>query len=508
MTESNSKPIENLRRSAFLNSLTGMIDYISKIGVGFFLNPIMVAVLGPVYYGAWQVISQLNSYMATADIRAATSLKFILSRDRSVSNELELKKSVSSALYANLIFIPFYLIIGLVIIWFAPILAGVDKQYFNNVRIASSLLVLSFIITQFFFLFESTLHGMNLSYKRIGIRAIIVILGGILTAVVLYLGFGIIGMAAIQIFIATTIGLSFWWIVKKNIPWFEFVKVKKSNVVSFIRLSGWYMLLKFSDLFSQSIDMILLGFLAGPKYVAAYAISKYMMMATSGIVRTVSNSTSIGISKFIGEKNFEKLIDARSQIVSIQWVLIIVGGSLVCLYNKSFVSIWTEDDLFSGQLETFFIVMISLVMVLYQVDSGIINSSLNIKRKILLTLLSATISVILSFILIPYFQTLGMLISIFIGILFLAFSNTFLVMRFTSNKSVFKNLYFSRLSLVGFIIILLSSYLSLLINVETWLLLFIYTAVTSIILILLTWFIGMNNYQRVLILNTLKKIKK
>ena len=101
-----------------------------------------------------------------------------------------------------------------------------------------------------------------------------------------------------------------------------------------------------------------------------------------------------------------------------------------------------------------------------------------------------------------------MLISIFIGILFLAFSNTFLVMRFTSNKSVFKNLYFSRLSLVGFIIILLSSYLSLLINVETWLLLFIYTAVTSIILILLTWFIGMNNYQRVLILNTLKKIKK
>ena len=248
---------------------------------------------------------------------------------------------------------------------------------------------------------------MNLSYKRIGIRAIIVILGGILTAVVLYLGFGIIGMAAIQIFIATTIGLSFWWIVKKNIPWFEFVKVKKSNVVSFIRLSGWYMLLKFSDLFSQSIDMILLGFLAGPKYVAAYAISKYMMMATSGIVRTVSNSTSIGISKFIGEKNFEKLIDARSQIVSIQWVLIIVGGSLVCLYNKSFVSIWTEDDLFSGQLETFFIVMISLVMVLYQVDSGIINSSLNIKRKILLTLLSATISVILSFILIPYFQTFG-----------------------------------------------------------------------------------------------------
>jgi len=498
---------ENLRRSAFLNSITSIIDYVAKMGVGFILNPIMVGVLGPIYFGAWQVISQLNSYMATADIRAATSLKFILSRDRSVKNKLELKQAVSAALYSNLVFIPFYLLLGTFIVWFAPILAGIELPYFYTVRVASAFLVFSFIVTQFFFLFESTLHGMNLSYKRIGIRAIIIILGGIATAAVLYLDYGIIGMAIVQVIIASVIGLSFWWIVKKYIPWFEFVKVHKKKVISFIKLSVWYMLLKLSDLLSQSIDMILLGFLAGPKYVAVYAISKYFMMATSGIVRTVSSSALIGISKFIGEKKHKKLIEARSQLVSIQWILIIIGGSLVCLYNESFVKVWTEDNFFVGQIETLFIVLIALVTVICQVDSGIINATLNVKKKIGLTLISALISIGLSFILVPELNTLGMLISILIGILFLSFSNTFLVMKITTYKDVFKDLYLSRIALVGIIIIVTSSGFSKYIHINSWFTLFYSVLVAVIILSMLTWFIGMNSKQRTLIYNTIQKIK-
>src|SRR5690606_7680229 len=152
----------------------------------------------------------------------ATSLKFILSRDRTTKNELELKEAVSAALYANLVFIPFYCFMGAVIIWFAPILAGVEESFYYVVRIATSLLVFSFIATQFFFLFESTLHGLNLSYKRIGVRAAITIIGGGATAGVLYLGYGIIGMASVQICIAFATGFSFWWIVKANVEWFEF----------------------------------------------------------------------------------------------------------------------------------------------------------------------------------------------------------------------------------------------------------------------------------------------
>ncbi|MEN8815605.1 MAG: lipopolysaccharide biosynthesis protein [Nonlabens sp.] len=503
-----SNPVrENLRLRAALNSATGLIDYSAKMGVGFFLNPLMVTLLGPIFYGAWQVISQLNSYMATADIRAATSLKFILSKNRSVNSDNELKEEVSAALYSNLVFTPVYIILGLFVVWFAPILSGVEPQYFNTVRVASALLVFSFIITQFFFLFESTLHGMNLSYKRIGIRAFITIIGGVSSALVLYADYGIEGLAVVQICIATLIGFSFWWIVKKTIPWFEFVRVTRLKVISFIKLSSWYMLMKLSDLLSQSVDMILLGYLAGPKYVSVYAITKYLMVAASGLVRTISGSSSVGIAKFIGEKSYKKLLEARYQLVLIQWILIIISGSLVCIFNKSFISIWTDKDFFSGQIETYLIVIIALFTMLYQVDSSIINSTLRIKNKILVTLSSAIISIVLSFLLVPDYKTIGLLIAILAGMFFLSISLSFLVMKETQSDYKIFNIFFSRTSIFGVTIISIANWCSKYVDVNNWIEFIIYVIFTSLILLVITWYLALSKRQRNILQKTIKLIK-
>src|SRR5215217_1683886 len=96
--------LENLKRSTVLNSVSSVLDVLSKLIVGFVLNPFIVASLGATLFGVWQVISQLNSYMATADVQAGASLKFILAKERTTSTEFELKKAVSCALYSNLFF--------------------------------------------------------------------------------------------------------------------------------------------------------------------------------------------------------------------------------------------------------------------------------------------------------------------------------------------------------------------------------------------------------------------
>ncbi|WP_167341839.1 oligosaccharide flippase family protein [Nonlabens sp. SY33080] len=499
---------ENLRKSAVLNSLTGIVDFAAKLGVSFFLNPLMISLLGPIYFGAWQVISQLNSYMATADIRAATSLKFILSRDRSVSSELELKKVVSSALYSNLFFIPVYLCLGVFVIWFSPILSGVDYEFYLTVRIASAFLVLSFVVTQFFFLFESTLHGMNLSYKRIGVRAAIIILAGISSAVILYMDYGIIGLAIVQVFAAVLIGFSFWIIVKKYIPWFEFVRVSRNRIFSFIKLSGWYMFLKIADLLSQSIDMILLGYLAGPEYVAVYAITKYLMIASSGLVRTVSTATTVGIAKFIGENSYDKLLEAREQLLNVQWFLIIITGNIVCLYNQSFIQLWTKESLFSGQIESLLIIIISIFTMMYQVDSGIINSTLKLKRKIIVTFISSIISIVLSFILVPQFKTLGLLIAISIGIIFLALSLTYLVKVETGADFKIFKVFYSRLALVGYLFLTISFYSTKWIFINNWLQLVVLVIFTALLLGVLTWYLGFDSSERKILRRSIKMLNK
>lgn len=499
---------ENLRKRALLNAITGGLDYGTKLLVGFFLNPIMVSVLGSILFGAWQVIGQLNSYMATADIRAATSLKFILSRDRSINTDSELRKTVSSALYANAVFIPLYLVVGCLISWFSPVVAGVTLDYYLTVRIATAFLVVSFITTQFFFLFESTLHGMNLAYKRIGIRAIITILGGGLTAGVLYKGYGIVGMAVVQIVISTATGLSFWWIIKRNIPWFGFTKVAAKDVLSFIKLSGWFMLMKFADLISQSIDMILLGYLAGPKHVASYAITKYSMNAVAGLVRTMSTSASVGINKFIGERKFDVLLEARKQLFTIQWVLIAVGGTLICAFNQSFIMLWTKGDLFSGQAETFLIVLIACTTVLYQTDGAIISATLDVRRKILYTLFAAAVTIFLSVILVPYLVTLGLLIAILAGCVVTLVCNGVLVRHITSGTGIFRSLVFSRTACVGLFLISISNIFPRYLDINNWSQLGLFIIVAGAFFGTTMWGLGMNNVERQVVLNSIMKTRK
>mgnify|MGYP001379741874 CR=1 FL=1 len=160
---------ENIRQRAYLNSVTAWIDTVVKLVVRFIIDPIIISFLGGTLYGVWQILNQLNSYLATADLRAATALKWIIAKERTVRTDHELKQSVSSSLFTNVLFLPLYLLAGVIIIYIAPFVTKVESGQFLLVRQTSAIMVFSFILTQFFFLFESVLTGMNLSYKRMGL---------------------------------------------------------------------------------------------------------------------------------------------------------------------------------------------------------------------------------------------------------------------------------------------------------------------------------------------------
>ena len=83
---------ENLRQRAYLNTITSWIDTGAKILVRFFINPISISQLGASIFGVWQIIGQMSSYMATVDLRTGTSVKWIVARNRTISDDLELKK--------------------------------------------------------------------------------------------------------------------------------------------------------------------------------------------------------------------------------------------------------------------------------------------------------------------------------------------------------------------------------------------------------------------------------
>src|SRR5690625_5206165 len=213
------KPRENLKQRAYLNSVTSVLDYGARIVTNFVVTPFLVSGLGSTLVGVWNVLGQFTSYTNIADIKVRQVLKWAIAKDRDTTSEETLREYVTATFLLLMLILPFILMLGAVVIWFAPQITGVGEEFVNTVRITAGLLVLALVVNKVFDIFESVLRGMNLSFKRIGVRAAVTIIGGILQIAVIFLGFGLIGLALVQVFIMLSMGITIYVIMKKHVPW-------------------------------------------------------------------------------------------------------------------------------------------------------------------------------------------------------------------------------------------------------------------------------------------------
>lgn len=498
---------ENIRQRAYLNSVTAWIDTIVKLVVRFIIDPLIITTLGGTLYGVWQILNQLNNYLATADLRAATTLKWIIAKERTLRTDHELKQSVSSSLFTNVLFLPLYLVAGAVTIYISPFVTKVESDQFLLVRQTSAIMVFSFILTQFFFLFESVLTGMNLAYKRIGVRAIITVISGILTYIFLKIGLNINGLAIVNVFTTVAIGFTFAWIVKKVVPWFGFVRVKIKQVIDFVKLSGWFMADKIVTLLNESIDLILLGYFAGPEYAASYTVSRFVIQSLANLFRSGQGAITPGITRFVGEKQFDKIVYFRKSMIIMNWFVLGIAGSVVILLNKSFIGLWTEQELFAGFVETFLIVLFILMKSLQTIDGSIITMNLDLKKKIFYSAISAVITIILAVFLIPVMQINGLLLALIIGLLFQILIYSLLTEKIINTKGLIGDLLFSRLSIFSLLILSSSIYFAQQISANSWLVLILYGVISLLVVFLISWFLALNKSNRDFIIENVKKIK-
>ncbi len=500
----------NLKKIALLNGLTSGVDYLTRLLISFVLNPIILTNLGAYLFGVWKVLGQLNSYLATGDLRAATSLKWIVSKEREVISKEELSKIYSTSIFSFLLLIPLYIIVGLVIIYIAPTVSNVNKEDFDLVRKTATVLVITFIITQFFFLFESVLQAMNMAYKRIGIRSVILLIGGAGNIIILNLGYSIFEMAIVNLVALSFNGITMYWIAKQNINWLNIVKVKFKDVKGFTGLSLQYTLQKVASLANVSSDVILLGYLAGPEYVAQYTFTMFAMLGVQGLIQMISTAVIPGLGKFYGEGDFQKVFTIRNRLIELKRMLLTVCAVLICLFNASFVQLWTNDATqFSSQLDTFLITLIIMFRVLAVVDKSFINISLKIKKQIGVSILTAVVVIVLSFLIVPVFEITGLLLALLLASILEIFFNALILKKELVSYNLLKDLFASKTFIISNLLIFIAYLLSDNIFIDSWLYLILYSAFVSLFLFLLYWFIALNKEKQQWIYNSfLTALKK
>jgi O-antigen/teichoic acid export membrane protein len=487
---------ENLKQRAYLNSLSSIIDYAGIQITGFIINPFIVSGLGSIMYGVWQILGQLTGYTKMVDTRASQVLKWSLANKRDVASQEEFKSDVTTALCVTAITMPIALIIGGIISWYAPVITQAEEKYFSLIRITCAILILGLVVNKFFDLFEAVLGGMNLGYKRMGFRAVIVAVGGALKVLAITQGFGLVGLSVVQIVVSVITGISFYFIVKKNVWWFEFGKTNFSRIKSFGKLSGWFMAFSTLKMLLLNSDKIILGYLAGPVLVAKYALTMFTSTAIQGAMIAVITGMTPGICTLFGKGEYDKVKKARMVVNTITWLFSVSVGFTVLLLNKSFILLWVGAEHYAGNFENLLILLIAVQIIFFQLDSTILNASLDMRRKVALSACASILSITLAFILVPKFSIAGLCISTLTGRLFYSIGFPLLLKRRMKDDATFFSIQQLRPFIIAFCLFGLATYAGGAFNFSTWLQLLVAGLFTLVITGLVFWMTGMSIRER------------
>ncbi|MGM0174279.1 hypothetical protein IGI53_001670 [Enterococcus sp. DIV0788_1] len=239
-------------------------------------------------------------------------------------------------------------------------------------------------------------------------------------------------------------GVAFWFFIKEKIIW---VKVSIKDMGSHFRPALSFFIVKAASTLFNNLNKTILGFMTTMSIVGIFSNALVMIMLITAIVNSLNTVLLPRMSSLQKENQEDQMIDLLGKAIDIQ-VFMASGCMFITLGIISGVV-----ELFLGKsfIDVIYIVPILLpVMLLSTIQQAIANMYLVPKNKMKSytnTILIATlINIILCFILIPKMGAHGAAISYTVGQLYLALSRVIVLVKDTTYKFNFKNLFLCLLS--------------------------------------------------------------
>jgi len=505
---------KSLTKKASLNALAATLDYGSHLIVGFIITPLLVTGLGDFLYGAWRILQQFVGYIAPASGRSTQALKWTLANRQSSSDYEEKRRYVGSALVIWALFMPLMTALGGLIAWFAPVWLDMPKEFFWSVRLAAALLAAGLVITSLCEIPRSVLLGHNLGYKRMGLSATLVFVGGGFTWIALYLDTGIAGVAAAALATTLLTGILFLLIARIYTPWFGVARPSLAASRRFLGLSWWFIVWNLVMRVMKASDAVMLGVFGSVELVTTFALTKYAPETVITFVTIMVFGITPGLGGIIGSGNLQKAYRVRNEIMLFTWLIVTGLGPTVLLWNWAFIQLWVGAEHYAGTIPTLLIVILATQFVLIRNDACIIDLTLRLRRKVLMGALSIMLSLIAAGVLVSYFKMgiVGLCLGFIGGRSVLSISYPIMVGRFlkVAFSSQLKSIL--RPVLVTMLLFLLASKIGGLLTESIrftaigWTDFILSAGVTLCVVILLAFYAGLSDNQRGHVLRRIRMV--
>lgn len=494
---------QSLTKKASLNAAASGLDYFAALVVGLLTTPLIVTGLGDYYYGVWQVMNRMYSYLSTMG-GTTSPLEWTIAKDQTSEDYDQKRSFVGSAVIIWVLLLPLILIGGLIITWFAPTWLHTPAPNFHIVRTVALLFMVSQGIISLAFLPASILRGQNQGYRRLGLSLILAAANGLLIWLAIKIGTGIIGLSVVSILYLFLYAAFYIIMCRKFIPWFGIKKPSGELIKHFLQLSVWFFVNDIVTNITIASDVIILGLLGSVESVTTYTLTKYVPETLISLISILVLGIIPGLGGIIGSGDLKKASQLRGEIFSLTWLIVTVTSACILLWNQTFLSLWVGSNRFAGSLANVLIVIVVVQYVILRVDNSIIDLTLKIEKKVILGAVSAITSIAIACVLVGVFKMgiIGICIGLILGRTILTFAYPIISSRylkisfFDQLKSAIRPV-LTMIGLFGLTVLVVYFVKPLQVTgIKGWLVLIAGAAISMVVFLISSFYLGLNSKQR------------
>lgn len=501
-----------------IGSLLSYFNMFLNIAISLLYTPFMLNILGQSEYGLYSTVSATISMLGVLNLGFTGSyvryfMKYKINNDEDSLAKLNgLFMLIFSAIGAIALVCGLFLSNNLGMVFDTGLTASEYETAKKLMIILSFNMAVSFPMSVFQNII--TAHEKYLFFKLFGI--IKTLSGPMITIPLLLSGFGSVALVTSTVVLALVTDIVYLVYAKKFLhARFSFRKIPNELFKSVFTFSFFIAVHLIVDQVNSNVDKVILGRFLGTEAVAVYAVGfslhhYYMLFSTA-----ISHVFTPRVHKIINEtKNQlilqkERLTDLFVRVGRIQSLIVFLIASGLVFFGKQFIYLWVGKEYDLSYYVTIMLVLSSTIDVIQNIGIEVQRGLNRHGFRSLVYLVMALINIGLTVVLCQKYGVIGATVGTAIAYLFV----NGLVINIYYHKKCSLDIFvfwksILRLSLgliipcvAGIMINIfweMSSYLTLAIGI------LIYTFTYCISM----WFIGMNGYERNLVLVPARKIIK
>jgi O-antigen/teichoic acid export membrane protein len=346
------KKVSSLFSNSFFKGVSsGYLLMLVNNLMSLWLIPYSLKFLSREEFSLYYIATDLMLWLGIVNL--GTSSVFVTRVAQVLGGASDTKKEVlalvNTAFFVQCFFALIIFILGISASFFLPLFFE-TSQYTSDFQ--NTFFILSFSVG--IALIGQVFTGLLVASKQIHVDNLIQIVLIIprigLTILLLHLGFGIIALAFVNLFVSV-LGVAIPYIrVRRRLPhltinlhFFERKRLK-----DFLGNGVWFSMGGIAGILILNMDRMVIGNFVGLALVSGFIITQKLYDIANKVVSQVVNVSRPYLASLFGRKDMKTLLSTYSALQALTILVSSFFATIIFLINKQFISLWVGESFFAG----------------------------------------------------------------------------------------------------------------------------------------------------------------